>query len=127
MPTEQQRDSPKSKTFRIRQTDLCPPEGKPFNPDHCVTALDIRTRLAALERDNTLIKNAFILNDINLPDFDGHRNDHRLRKESAKIMENYKISATHKVIAAIVATFVFLVSTGITAKIQAIVQTKETK
>ena len=99
MPTEQQRDSPKSKTFRIRQTDLCP----------------------------TLIKNAFILNDINLPDFDGHRNDHRLRKESAKIMENYKISATHKVIAAIVATFVLLVSTGITAKIQAIVQTKETK
>jgi CheY-like chemotaxis protein len=89
--------------------------------------VDIRARVAALERDNTLIKSAFILNDINLPDFDGHRTDHRIRKEAAKIMESYKITATHKVIAAVMAALVLFFSTGITTKLQALVQTKETK
>lgn len=115
------------KVTRIQHTDSCPPGGEPLNPDHCTTAADIRARVAALERDNTLIKSAFILNDINLPDFDGHRTDHRIRKEAAKIMENYKITAAHKVIAAVMAALVLFFSTGITTKLQAIVQTKETK
>lgn len=115
------------KAIRTRHTDSCPPEDEPFNPDHCTTAADIRARVAALERDNTLIKSAFILNDINLPDFDGHRTDHRVRREAAKIMESYKITATHKVIAALVAAFVLFFSTGITTKLQAIMQIKETK
>jgi len=116
------------KTIRVRQTDLCPPGGEPFNPDHCTTAVDMRARIAALERDNTLIKSAFILNDLGLPDFDGHRHDHRVRMEAAKVMDSYKITATHKVIAAIVAMFVLFFSTGVTTKIQAIVtQTKEAK
>lgn len=126
MPTEQ-RDPREPKTIRIRQSDLCPPGGEPFNPDHCTTAVDMRARLAALERDNTLIKSAFILNDINLPDFDGHRTDHRMRKEAAKIMENYKITATHKVIALVIAAVVMFFSTGITTKIQSFVQAKESK
>ena len=121
------RESREPKAIRIRQSDLCPPGGEPFNPDHCTTAADMLSRLAALERDNTLLKSAFILNDISLPDFDGHRTDHRLRKEAAKVMENYKITATHKVIAVIVAALVLIFSTGITTKLQAIVQTKETK
>ena len=121
------REPREPKAIRSRHTDSCPTGSEPINPDHCTTAADILTRVAALERDNTLIKSAFILNDINLPDFDGHRTDHRIRKEAAKIMESYKITATHKVIAAVMAALVLFFSTGVTTKLQAIMQTKETK
>jgi len=43
-------------------------------------------------------------------------------------MESYKITATHKVIAAIVAVLILFFSTGVTTKIQSLVaQTKEVK
>jgi hypothetical protein len=105
-------------TIRIRHTDLCPPDGQPFNPDHCTTALDMRQRIAALEREIAAIKTAFLIDDLGRPDFDGHRADHRLRREAAKVMEGYKITATHKVIAALVAGFIFVFSAGITAEIK---------
>lgn len=113
--------------IRIRQTDLCPPGGEPFNPDHCGTALDLRQRMASLERDTALIKSAFVLNDLSLPDFEGHRSDHRIRKEAAKVMESYKITATHKIIAAVVAAFVLAFSSGITQKLQELVTVKVAK
>lgn len=121
------REPREPKAIRIRQTDLCPPGGEPFNPDHCTTAADIRARVAALERDNTLIKSAFVLNDISLPDFDGHRNDHRIRKEAAKVMESYKVSATQKIIGAIIGVCVLLFSSGVTTKLQEIVASKPSK
>lgn len=124
MPTEH-RDPREPKAIRIRRDDVYPLDK--CDTDYCSTAIDMRARLATLEREFTVLKSAFILNDLNLPDFDGHRSDHRMRKEAAKVMENYKITATHKVIAAIVAAFVLFFSTGITTKLQAIVQTKETK
>lgn len=127
MPTEQ-RDNREPETIRIRQTDLCPPGGEPFNPDHCTTAADMRARISAVERELTVIKSAFVLNDLDLPDYDGHRHDHRVRLEAAKVMESYKITATHKVIAAIVAVLMLFFSTGVTTKIQSLVaQTKEVK
>lgn len=127
MPIEHN-DSHETKSIRVRQSDLCPPGGEPVNPDHCTTAAEMRARIAALEREHTLFKSAFILNDLGLPDYEGHRHDHRMRVEAAKVMDSYKITATHKVIAAVVAMFVLLFSTGVTTKIQAlVVQTKETK
>lgn len=127
MPTEH-RDTREPKTICIRQTDLCPPGGEPFNPDHCTTAADMRSRIAAVERELTSIKAAFILNDLGLPDYDGHRHDHRARIEAAKVMASYKITATHKIIAAVVAVFVLFFSAGVTTKIQSLVApTKETK
>ena len=113
--------------IKIRQTDLCPPGGQPFNPDHCTTALEMRQRIAALERDCAAIKSAFILNDLNLPDYDGHRKDHRTRLEAAKVMESYKITATHKVIAAIVAGFILVFSSGITTKFNELITQNESK
>lgn len=127
MLTNQQRDPRESKAIRIRQSDTCPSSNEPFDPEHCAVSSDVRTRLATVERELTLIKSAFVLNDLNLPDFDGHRSDHRIRKEAAKVMENYKITATHKVIAAVMAAIVLFFSSGITTRIQAIVQTKEIK
>lgn len=126
MSTEQ-RNPHEPKAIRIRQSDLCPPGGEPFNPDHCTTAVDMRARIAALERDNTLIKSAFVINDIALPDFDGHRNDHRIRKEAAKVMESYKISATQKIIGAIIGVCVLVFSSGVTTKLQELITIKATK
>lgn len=76
--------------IRIRQSDTCPPGGEPFNPDHCTTALDMRTRIATLERENTLIKSAFVLNDLNLPDYEGHRKAHLQLIKAADLMDKYK-------------------------------------
>ena len=58
----------------------------------------------------------------------GLSRDHPVRIEAAKVMDSYKITATHKVIAAIVAVFMLFFSTGVTTKIQSLVaQTKEVK
>lgn len=86
-------------------------------PDGCVTATDIRSRLAQLERKQAEMTTAFVLNDLKTPDFDGHRKSHLEMIEAAHILKNYKISATQKVIASAVAIIVLLVSTGLTTKL----------
>lgn len=74
-----------------------------------------------------MIKSAFVLNDLNLPDFEGHRGDHRLRQEAARVMDSYKVTATHKIIAAVVAALVLVFSSGISAKFHELTQTKDSK
>lgn len=104
--------------IRILATDdLCPPGGQPFNPDHCTTALDMRTRIATLERGFAQMQTAFTRNDLGEPDYDGHRVSIIKQKEADKIVEGYKLTATTKVIGVVVGFLVLLLSSGLTTKL----------
>lgn len=75
-------------------------------------------RVAEVERKMTEITSAFVRNDLSKPDYDGHRKAHLGLIESAKIIEGYKITATTKIIGALIGIFVLLVSAGFTSKLQ---------
>ena len=105
--------TPSEHPVQIRRTDdLCPPGGQPFNPDHCTTALDMRTRIATLERENTLIKSAFVLNDLNLPDYEGHRKAHIQLIKAADTMDKYKQGVVSKVIGVAVVFLLGVIASG---------------
>ena len=105
------------RTITMQVEDACPPGGEPFNPDHCTTAHDTRKRLAAVERDIAKINTAFVLDDLKEPDHAGHRKRELKAIETEKIVESYKITATTKIIGAIIALIVLLLSSGITTKL----------
>lgn len=81
------------------------------------TGNDLRVRVAILDRKCEEMTTAFVLNDLKTPDYDGHRKAHLEMEEAARIMKNYKISATQKVIGAVIALVILLLSTGTTTKI----------
>ena len=115
MPTP---NEPQYPTIKIRRTDdLCPPGGPPFNPDHCTTALDMRARIAALERENTVIKSAFVLNDLGQPDYEGHRKSHIQLIKAAEVMDKYKQSFVTKVIGVIAVFLLGVIASGATSLI----------
>ena len=104
---------PSEQPIQIRRTDdLCPPGGQPFNPDHCTTALDMRSRIAALERENTVIKSAFVLNDLNQPDFEGHRTAHKKLIAAAEVMDKYKQTFVVKLIGVVAVFLLGVIASG---------------
>ena len=104
---------PPSEPIKIRRTDdLCPPGGQPFNPDHCTTALDMRTRIAALEREIEAIKTAFVTDDLGKPDFAGHRMGHKKLIAAAEVMDKYKFGVVSKVIGIIVVFLMGVIASG---------------
>ena len=74
---------------------------------------DINLRLGRVEQDIAAIKTAFLLNDRNTEDYDGHRNDHRTRLKQAEAVEDYKQAATKKIIMGAIAVFLTILSLGI--------------
>lgn len=72
-----------------------------------------------INRKILLMDTAFLRDDLSAPDYPGHRSFHLERRESDKIISEYKISGT-KVIIAIVLTFMLgLIASGFLAKITA--------
>jgi hypothetical protein len=74
---------------------------------------DINSRLARVEHDIAQIKTAFLLNDRQTEDYDGHRNDHRVRVKQAEAVEGYKQAATKKIILGAIAVFFTILSLGL--------------
>lgn len=60
--------------------------------------LGLNTRLQKLEHSHARMQEAFVNNDLGLPDYDGHRNDHKVRIEESKVVDGYKRDATKRVI-----------------------------
>ena len=63
---------------------------------------DINVRLARVEQDISAIKTAFVRNDLEHPDYDGHRTcHHQLRRESAhraEKVQGYLDGFTQKIV-----------------------------
>jgi hypothetical protein len=105
--------TPSEQPIRIRKTDdLCPPGGEPWNPDHCTTAADMRTRISALERELEAIKSAFVIDDLGKPDFGGHRVAHKKLIAAAEVMDKYKHTVTLKIVGAIAAFLIGVIFSG---------------
>ena len=85
--------------------------------ENCDTALELKQRVASIERKQGDMVNAFLLNDLGLPDFDGHRKDHLAIRKASEVMSRYKIGATEKVIGIIVIAVLGLLNTGLITKI----------
>lgn len=58
----------------------------------------IHARLEAAEHSISRIREGFPKNDLGLPDYDGHRTDHKVRMAEAKVVEGYKRDATKRII-----------------------------
>ena len=73
-----------------------------------------------INRKLTLIDTAFLRDDLAAPDYPGHRSYHLDRRESDKIMKDYKLSGT-KVIIGIAITFIIgLLSSGLISKLSSL-------
>ena len=56
--------------------------------------LNLNNRLQAIEHSCNRMKEAFVKNDLELPDYDGHRAAHKSMIEQAAVVESYKRDAT---------------------------------
>lgn len=63
-----------------------------------VDVLQLNNRIQKIEHSHGRMQEAFIKNDLGLPDYDGHRSDHKFRKEEAQVVEGYKRDATKRLI-----------------------------
>lgn len=75
-------------------------------------SLEIRDRLAIVERQQLEHITAFPVNDLNKPDYDGHRKSHVSMMKSQEVMTSYKTEATKKVIGIFVVFIIGLISSG---------------
>jgi hypothetical protein len=82
----------------------------------------MRARLSIVERDLGAMKTAFVLDDLGRPDYDTHRKAQIATAEAAKIVEGYKLTATTKILGAVVAFVMLLLSTGLTTKLAELVK-----
>lgn len=80
-------------------------------------AIDIRDRLEKVERQQEDHVTAFSVNDLNKPDFDGHRRSHAKLVKSDELIESYKQDVTKKILGMAIIFILGLLSTGIFTKI----------
>jgi len=88
-------------------------------PDCSNDVRDLAARVGRVEQDVDRIKTAFLRNDLDAEDYDGHRNDHRVRVEQAKTMDDYKQAATKRIIVGAVALAFTIFSFGIESFLRA--------
>lgn len=94
------------------------PEGKqPTIGDVWRLSVEILDRLEVVERQQEAHVTAFAVNDLNLPDFDGHRKSHAKLTKSEEILESYKQDATKNIISLAIVFVLGIFSSGILHKI----------
>ncbi len=80
---------------------------------------DILIRLENMERMHSDISSAFPKNDLDYPDFDGHRRDHVHRMKVAEVMDRYKEDATKSVLSLVAVFLAGLMASGALTWLQA--------
>lgn len=100
------------------QLHLATPSGKsPTLVDIWKLVVEIRDRLEEVERQQREHVTAFSINDLNKPDFDGHRRSHVKLTKSDEIVDSYKQDATKTIISIVIVFFVGVFSTGLITKL----------
>lgn len=84
--------------------------------DKCVEleklVVDMNTRVDAVEHRTARMTEAFLHNELSLPDYDGHRTAHRKMVDEDRLIAGYKTDATKKVVGWGVAGAVGLLASG---------------
>jgi len=74
--------------------------------------IDMNVRLDIVEHRSARMTEAFLQNELHLPDYDGHRSAHRKMTDEEKIIAGYKTDATKKVVGWGVAGAIGLFASG---------------
>lgn len=98
-----------------RSSDFAQSDFLPTNPSNADLLREIRLgreEITKLQASVGAMRDAFILNDIGKPDFEGHRVAHRKMVDAEKTLQIYKVDATKKVLSWIVGIALALFATG---------------
>lgn len=97
------------KTERRRKTD-----GINITLDDVWTLLkDVNDRVSSMEHRHSRVITAFVRNDLDLPDYEGHRRAHIEMIETAKLLRTYKTDATKRIINGAISFILGLVAMGL--------------
>lgn len=99
-----------------RVSDLTPEGKEPTIVDVWRLLSDMKDRVLVCEARHEEISDAFVLNDLKRPDYDGHRRAHLLQIDEAKKLDDYKMDATKKLIGMFVVFFIGMFTTGLASK-----------
>ncbi len=70
------------------------PENHNFEKD----LQDLHNRVSAIEHKGSRAAEAFVKNDLGVPDYDGHRKAHLAMIEQAKVVNGYKRTLTQRIL-----------------------------
>lgn len=74
---------------------------------------DVNSRLSAIEHRYGYVASAFPKNDLDKPDYDGHRKAHLQLIEDSKVVAGYKVGVTKTVLTIIATAVCTLVGSGL--------------
>ena len=75
--------------------------------------LALHNDVQTLTHSHNRMKEAFVKNDLGLPDYDGHRSNEKARIEEAKVLDGYKQTATKKFLEWLVVGAVAIFGAGV--------------
>lgn len=102
-----------SRQHPLRRSDDFTDKGSvPTAKDAWNLAIEIRDRLEKVERRQKEQATAFPINDLNTPDYDGHRKDHVAMREEQKTLTGYKTDITKKILGLVVLALLGLTLSG---------------
>lgn len=84
------------------------------------TVREIKTRQAEMYAAVNAITKAFPKNDLAEPDFDGHRKDHLQRREGDRILTEYKVDSTKKILWSVITLLTGLMALGFSEQLRMI-------
>ena len=70
----------------------------PTNQDYEKDITDLNDRVSSLEHKAARAAEAFVKNDLGVPDYDGHRKAHIEMIEQAKVVSGYKRTLTQRIL-----------------------------
>ena len=73
----------------------------------------LNDRLAVLEHRHGYIQNAFPRNDLDKPDYDGHRKAHLDLMKQDEVVDSYKQEATKKIVSMLTGAILTLLGMGL--------------
>lgn len=100
-----------------RVTDLAPTGLAPTIQDVWKLLVDINEGLAEVKRQQKDFAAAFIKNEFDEPDLDGHRKSHTKLQKSEEIIQEYKTDATKQILTIVITFIVGLIASGFMAKL----------
>lgn len=103
-------DSNEHKNIGCRANDL-------LAEDALVLLRDIHAKVASLEAMMGDITEAFVLNDLHKPDYDGHRKSHLNQIKVEEIMNGYKQSVAKRIVTVVVTFLLGLIASGLVTQL----------
>jgi uncharacterized membrane protein len=106
-------ESDENKNYK-RITDFTEEGKEPTVQDSWHLARLAHNRINELKVDHDLLSRAFLKDDLNTPDYDGHRKSHKKFQDAENLVQDYKISMTKDVLKMVVGFIIGILVIGFT-------------